>query len=83
MSLLVMKFGGTSVGSADAIGQVAAITRSQRARCDRVSIVVSAMCGVTYLLIGGARAGRLTPSGRAPTASPVRSRTRGRGSRLP
>jgi aspartokinase/homoserine dehydrogenase 1 len=56
MSLLVMKFGGTSVGSAAAIAQVAAITAAQRARWDAVVAVVSAMSGVTDALIRGARA---------------------------
>lgn len=54
MSLLVMKFGGTSVGSAAAIAQVADITRDQRARWNDVVVVVSAMSGVTDLLIRGA-----------------------------
>jgi bifunctional aspartokinase / homoserine dehydrogenase 1 len=54
MSLLVMKFGGTSVGSAAAIAQVAAITRDQLVRWNQVGIVVSAMSGITDLLIRGA-----------------------------
>lgn len=54
MSLLVMKFGGTSVGSAAAIKAVAEITASQRADWDRVALVVSAMSGVTDMLIRGA-----------------------------
>src|SRR5688572_18474743 len=56
MSLLVMKFGGTSVGSAPAIESLAAITREQRAAWDQVVVVVSAMSGVTDLLIKSARA---------------------------
>ncbi len=55
MSLLVMKFGGTSVGSAAAIESLAAITREQRATWDQVVVVVSAMSGVTDLLIKSAR----------------------------
>src|SRR5262249_38517393 len=55
MSLLVMKFGGTSVGSAAAIESLAAITRDQRAAWGQVVVVVSAMSGVTDLLIQGAR----------------------------
>jgi aspartate kinase len=50
-----MKFGGTSVGSADAIERVAAITKTQQARWQQVAIVVSAMSGITDLLIGGAQ----------------------------
>ncbi len=55
MSLLVMKFGGTSVGSAAAIEGVAAITRDQLKEWNHVVVVVSAMSGVTDLLLGGAR----------------------------
>ena len=55
MSLLVMKFGGTSVGNATAIAALAEITREQLAVWDRVVVVVSAMSGVTDLLIQGAQ----------------------------
>src|ERR1051325_10187179 len=55
MSLLVMKFGGTSVGGAAAIETLAAVTRAQRAVWDQVVVVVSAMSGVTDMLIQGAR----------------------------
>jgi aspartate kinase len=55
MSLLVMKFGGTSVGSAAAIEALAAIVRDQRAEWGQVAVVVSAMSGVTDLLIQGAQ----------------------------
>jgi aspartokinase/homoserine dehydrogenase 1 len=55
MSLLVMKFGGTSVGGAAAIETLAAVTRAQRAVWDHVVVVVSAMSGVTDMLIHGAR----------------------------
>jgi aspartate kinase len=51
-----MKFGGTSVGSAAAIESLAAITREQRAAWNQVVVVVSAMSGVTDLLIKSARA---------------------------
>ena len=54
MSLLVMKFGGTSVGSATAIAALAEITREQLTVGDRVVVVVSAMSGVTDMLIHGA-----------------------------
>lgn len=55
MTLHVCKFGGTSVGSADAIDAVAAIT-DQLARRDRVAIVVSAVTGVTDTLLRSANA---------------------------
>ncbi|HEU5088511.1 MAG TPA: aspartate kinase, monofunctional class [Roseiflexaceae bacterium] len=56
MSLLVMKFGGTSVGNATAIEQLAAITRAQLETWDNVVVVVSAMSGVTDMLLQGAQA---------------------------
>ncbi len=51
MSTLVMKFGGTSVGSAQAIRQAAAIVQAQAARWEQLTVVVSAMRGVTDALI--------------------------------
>jgi aspartokinase/homoserine dehydrogenase 1 len=53
---LVMKFGGTSVGSAAAVQRLVEITRQARAHWPRVVVVVSAMSGVTDLLLGGALA---------------------------
>jgi aspartokinase/homoserine dehydrogenase 1 len=60
----VMKFGGTSVGDASCIGQVADLILND-SREGRVVVVVSAMCGVTDRLIEGAalaQAGRLKPA---------------------
>src|SRR5690349_7801978 len=54
MSLLVMKFGGTSVGSAAAIEALAAITREHLKQWDHAVVVVSAMSGVTDQLLKGA-----------------------------
>jgi len=51
-----MKFGGTSVGSAEAIAQAADIVVDQAPRWDRLAVVVSAMSGVTDALILAARA---------------------------
>ncbi len=51
---LVMKFGGTSVGSPAAIRQAVAIVRGARAEWPRVAVVVSAMSGVTDALLRGA-----------------------------
>ncbi|HEY2113984.1 MAG TPA: aspartate kinase [Candidatus Angelobacter sp.] len=48
-SLIVMKFGGTSVGNAERFRQCAAII-SKAARHDRIVVVVSAMAGVTDLI---------------------------------
>ncbi|MBN2304120.1 MAG: aspartate kinase, partial [Anaerolineae bacterium] len=42
-----MKFGGTSVGSTDAIAQVAAIVQATINEGNRVLVVSSAMSGVT------------------------------------
>jgi aspartate kinase len=51
MSLLVMKFGGTSVGSKEAILQAASIVKEQASKWDQMIVVVSAMKGVTNNLI--------------------------------
>ena len=51
---LVMKFGGTSVGSVKAIQQVTEIVRKAKADWNHVAIVVSAMSGVTDKLLAGA-----------------------------
>jgi aspartate kinase len=51
--VIVMKFGGTSVGSAERIAQAATLIAERRGR--RPLVVVSAMAGVTDRLIRGAR----------------------------
>ena len=55
--LIVMKFGGTSVGNAERIRQCAAIVE-QAAKQDRVVVVVSAMAGVTDLIFKTIEAAR-------------------------
>ncbi len=55
MPTLVMKFGGTSVGSAEAIKKAAVIVRKYTRRWDSIVVVVSAMRGVTDMLIGCAQ----------------------------
>ena len=52
---LVMKFGGTSVGSAGAIRQLVEIVRTVRQDWPRVAIVVSAMNGATDALLDAAQ----------------------------
>lgn len=52
---IVMKFGGTSVGSVAALQQVIGIAQKARSRGDKVVLVVSAMNGVTDLLLRSAR----------------------------
>ena len=51
MTLIVQKFGGTSVGSIDRIGQVADKVAKFRGRGDNIVVVVSAMSGETNRLI--------------------------------
>ena len=56
MKTLVMKFGGTSVGSISAMTQAAEIVKSQSDQWDRLVVVVSAMSGVTNSLVQCAQA---------------------------
>jgi aspartate kinase len=53
--LIVMKFGGTSVGSAERIGQAAQLAVDTAAKGHEVVVVTSAMSKVTDALIGAAR----------------------------
>ena len=53
--LIVMKFGGTSVGSAERIAQAASLVTSALDQGHRVAVVTSAMSGVTNALIDAAR----------------------------
>ncbi len=53
---LVMKFGGTSVGSAEAIERVATQVQRARESWPHVVVVLSAMSGVTDALLAGANA---------------------------
>ncbi|MFN8449398.1 MAG: aspartate kinase [Anaerolineae bacterium] len=55
MKTLTMKFGGTSVGSPEAIHSVVNIVTEEVERSSRVVVVVSAMNGVTDALIGSVR----------------------------
>ncbi len=55
--LIVMKFGGTSVGNAERIRQCAGIV-ARAAKNDRVVVVVSAMAGVTDLIFKTIEAAR-------------------------
>lgn len=51
---LVMKFGGTSVGSVDALRNVTQIIRDSKKDWERVVVVTSAVSGVTNLLLDSA-----------------------------
>jgi aspartate kinase len=64
MSLIVQKYGGTSVGSVERIEAVAQRVRSWRDRGHQVVVVVSAMSGETDRLIGLAKAIQERPSPR-------------------
>jgi aspartokinase/homoserine dehydrogenase 1 len=55
MSTLVMKFGGTSVGNAEAMAQAARIVLDAAPGWDRCVVIVSAMSGVTDALARGAQ----------------------------
>lgn len=55
MRTLVMKFGGTSVGSPAAIQQTASIIQKHKLVWDNLVVVVSAMSGVTDQLIQSSR----------------------------
>ena len=52
---IVMKFGGSSVGNPDAIRQATSLARTAYDEGNEVVVVVSAMKGVTDMLINGAR----------------------------
>jgi aspartate kinase len=52
---LVMKFGGTSVGTAEAMQQAAAIVAQERPRWPQLLVIVSALSGVTNLLLESAQ----------------------------
>ncbi len=52
----VLKFGGTSVGSTEAIAQVAQVIAREREQDPEVVVVTSAMSGVTDMLIRAAKA---------------------------
>ena len=59
MATLVMKFGGTSVGSPDAITQAVDIVGTYSSQWERLAVVVSAMRGVTDILIKSAASAAL------------------------
>ena len=55
MKTLTMKFGGTSVGSPEALTNVVKIVRETVESGDRLVVVVSAMSGVTDMLLNSVR----------------------------
>lgn len=52
MSLILQKFGGTSVGTIERINKVALIVKAEVDKGNEVVVVVSAMAGVTDQLVG-------------------------------
>ncbi len=52
--LIVMKFGGTSVGSVDALNNVVDIIKKSRQEGHQAVVIVSAMSGVTNMLLDSA-----------------------------
>jgi aspartate kinase len=64
MSRLILKFGGTSVGTADAIRQTATLAHQHRQVGHDIIVVTSAMSGVTDLLLAGAHAAAMSQLGR-------------------
>lgn len=56
MGLLIIKFGGTSMGTADAMQQAAAIVHKQTQHWDHVVVIVSAMAGTTNALLSAVKA---------------------------
>lgn len=59
MSTLVMKFGGSSVGTAAALSQVLGAVASETSHWDRILVVVSALDGVTDMLFEAAQLARI------------------------
>ncbi len=59
MAVLVMKFGGASVGTTTALTQVLSIVLQEHERWDHLLLVVSALDGVTDALIESARLAQL------------------------
>jgi aspartokinase/homoserine dehydrogenase 1 len=54
MATLVMKFGGTSVGSAEAMAQCVEIVKNASQKWSRLVVVTSALSGITDLLLNTA-----------------------------
>lgn len=59
MNTLVMKFGGSSIGTTDALTQLLSIVLNERERWERLVLVVSALEGVTDALIEAAHLAQL------------------------
>ena len=69
----VLKFGGSSVADGERVRAVAAII-AEAARADRTAVVLSAMKGVTDLLISAARMAEKGSDGLKPALEEIRTR---------
>ncbi len=75
MTTLVMKFGGASLGTSAGLAQVLDIIAGERARWERLVIVVSALDGVTDVLLDAAHFARIDhPRGYRRIAANLRTR---------
>ena len=75
MGNITMKFGGTSVGSIEAIDSTANIVLRSLAEGHQVAVIVSAMSGVTDMLLKSVRSALAdVPVNRRATQSSRRSR---------
>jgi aspartokinase/homoserine dehydrogenase 1 len=73
---VVMKFGGTSVGSAEAIRTAARLVVDHRKQWPRTTVVVSALSGVTNLLLESAERAAAGKNGGEAAAAAEKLRTR-------
>ncbi len=75
MHKLVMKFGGNALGTASALNQVLGIVTRESRRWDQIVVVVSALDGVTDMLLDAARLAQSdNPRGYRRVAANLRSR---------
>lgn len=62
MSTLIMKFGGTSVGTSAALSQVLSIVLHEHKRWDRLLLIAAALEGVTDMLLESAHLAQISNS---------------------
>jgi len=75
MTTLVMKFGGASLGTSSGLRQVLQIIADESKACDRLLVVVSALDGVTDMLLDAAHYARIDqPRGYRRIAANLRTR---------
>ena len=75
MTTLVMKFGGAALGTSSGLRQVLQIIADESKACDRLLVVVSALDGVTDMLLDAAHYARIDqPRGYRRIAANLRTR---------